>query len=86
MANSTKGKVLRLYVQKDETLIRLGDTNAVLPKDGYFRLHMTANANYNALYSLALAAAVNGYPLRIDAVQPVTPEATAEVDYMVLDF
>lgn len=86
MSVTATGNVVRLYVRKNETFVRLGNTNDVLPKDGYFRLSPTDHANYNALYSLALAAAINGYDLLIRATGEITPEATAEIDYLVVDW
>ena len=86
MTDRVKGKVTRLYVRTDETVIRLGDTNDPLPKNGYFHLRIADHANYNALYSLALAAAVNRYTLDIDAKNEITPEEEAEVDYLVVDW
>ena len=80
------GKVTRLYVQPDETVIRLGDTNDVLPLNGYFHLKMSQHKNYNALYSLALAAAVNRYSLQIRVRGEIDPTQEANVNYMVIDW
>ena len=47
---------------------------------------MADHANYNALYSLALAAAVNRLTLSIRATKDITPTEEAEVQYMVIDW
>jgi hypothetical protein len=59
------GNVIRLSVRSGATFIRLDvSPDAVSPLDGYYELQLD-NPNYNALYSLALAAAVNRLPLTI---------------------
>jgi len=65
MAHPTAtGKVIRLYANPNGTFIRLDIAPKTAPPDGYFRLRLS-HPNYNALYSLALAAAANRWPLRI---------------------
>ena len=55
------------------------------PKDGYFQLDQT-HPNYNALYSLALLAAVNKYTLTIRTEGDITPSEPALVFYMWVDW
>ena len=62
------GRVRRLYVTRSTenegiTFIRLDIPEAEQPKKGYFQLNQR-HPNYNALYSLALTAATNGYELK----------------------
>jgi hypothetical protein len=58
MAVRAKGKVSRLYVRAEATNIRLEIPQEEQPLENYFKLE-TTHPNYNALYSLALSAAVN---------------------------
>jgi hypothetical protein len=85
MAIRAIGRVLRIYTSKGVTYIRLDVPTSLQPKDGYFALRQ-AHINYNALYSLALAAAVNGYDLQIRTEQEITPTEYADVWYMVVDW
>ena len=83
--NIAVGKVIRLYVNRGNTTIRLDIEPKEGPKDGYFRLRRD-HENYNALYSLALAAAVNRLPLRIRTVDEIVTTQSAVVEYMVMDW
>ena len=83
MAVRTEGKVARLYVTGGRTYIRLH--GGLKPKYGYFRLDKT-HSNYNALYSLALSAAINRYPLQIRTKARITGTNFADVQYMVVDW
>ncbi|MGH8066780.1 MAG: hypothetical protein ACRERE_16395 [Candidatus Entotheonellia bacterium] len=86
MANSATGKVNRIYATGSRTYVRLADIPPeATPQNGYFRLEQS-HSNYNALYSLALVAAVNSYDLRIRTVSDIVPTETAEVAYMVVDW
>lgn len=85
MANRATGKVTRLYVRAERTNIRLGIPTAEQPANGYFSLELS-HPNYNSLYSLALSAAVNGYPLLIRTTGEITPNESANVEYMVVDW
>lgn len=84
------GKVKRLYpsyeTTKGKTFIQLElPASAAIPKDGYFFIE-TSHPNYNALYSLALAAAVNRYELSIRTTADISNQAHAKVEYMVVDW
>ena len=85
------GRVTRLYVTRTPspargvTFIRLDIPASEQPKDGYFQLDQS-HPNYNALYSLALSAAINGYLLRIRTEGPITPTEYAVVRYMVVNW
>ena len=90
MAVQAKGKVKRLYpsyeTTKGKTYIRLElPASVVAPKDGYFFIE-TSHPNYNALYSLALVAAVNRYELAIRTAQDISNQDYAKVEYMVVDW
>jgi hypothetical protein len=86
VANSITGKVSRIYPSTRGTAIRLhAPPGTVEPANGYFNLRQT-HPNYNALYSLALVAAVNGYNLRIRATAEIDPAVEAEVSYMVVNW
>lgn len=87
---SRTGRVTRLYVTRSSanegiTFIRLGIPTAEQPKDGYFQLNQS-HPNYNALYSLALAAAINGYRLTIRTESDITSNEYAVVRYMTVDW
>jgi hypothetical protein len=86
MAIRADGKVARLYPTKGYTYIRLALAAGVAaPEDGYFKLDQT-HPNYNALYSLALLAAVNRYTLTIRTESDITPSEYAVVRYMWVDW
>ncbi len=85
MAMRATGKVIRLFPHSRTTFIRLDIEPEAGPKNGYFELKLD-NKNYNALYSLALAAAANRWPLTIRTVAEIVPEETAEIQYMVVDW
>ena len=84
MTIRAQGKVNRIYTTADRTFIRLAEIPEE-PKDGYFELKMD-HSNYNALYSLALVAAVNRYDLVIRTTTDIDPGSHAEVAYMVVDW
>jgi hypothetical protein len=79
------GKVKRIYPDDAGTYIELDIRDPDRPKDGYFRLEQS-HSNYNALYSLALVAAVNRYSLEIRTVTDVSPTEVAVVQYMRVDW
>jgi hypothetical protein len=86
MAFRRIGKVTQLYVRDDASYISLDIPDDESPKDGLFELRMS-NANYNAEYSLALAAAANRWPLEIRVVgDNITKETIAAVRYLVVDW
>jgi hypothetical protein len=78
-------RVTRLFVTEGRTNIRLDLPTAQQPENNYFVLYQK-HENYNALYSLALTAAVNGYDLRIRTTADINPGEHAEVEYMVVDW
>ena len=80
-----KGAVTRLFVSRGQTSVRLEIPDTEQPLDNYFRLPQ-AHENYDALYSLALAAAINRYPLWIRTTEDINPGERAEVSYMVVDW
>jgi hypothetical protein len=84
------GTVTRLYVTygasgQGLTFIRINIPPAEQPKDNYFRLEQN-HPNYNALYSLALSAAINRYVLRIRTESDITPAEVAQVRYLFVDW
>jgi|GEM_PF-1726224 len=87
MAPQATGKVIRLFTHRTGTNIRLDIESATAPKDTYFRLRLD-HPNYNALYSLALAAAANRWPLRIriDGDVPINRVELAVVMYFTVDW
>jgi hypothetical protein len=80
-----KARVTRLYVRNDATRIRLGLPAAEQPQDSEFILPVNHD-NYNALYSLALASAINGYELTIRTTTDIDPGDRAEIEYMVVEW
>ena len=92
MARAVTGRVNRIYPNLgDGVRIRLSGIPAEdTPSDGYFPLQ-DAHPNYNALYSLALVAAVNKYNLTIRIQGPtdvdIDPSVPSPpVSYMYVDF
>ena len=89
MSLTAKGTVARLYSDNAGTYIKLnGLPPADTPKNGLFSLELH-HPNYNALYSLALAAAVNRLELmiRIDGEADINPSGDyPTVNYMVVDW
>ena len=92
MARAVTGRVNRIYPnQGDGVRIRLSGIPADdTPSDGYFLLQYS-HQNYNALYSLALVAAVNNYDLTIRIQGPsdvdIDPSVPSPpISYMVVDF
>jgi hypothetical protein len=85
MANTAKGLVDRLFVSSDNANIRLQIPEAQSPADGYFALEV-GHTNYQALYSLALSAAINRYPLLIRTQGEISSSTKALVQYMVVDW
>ncbi|MCP4631550.1 MAG: hypothetical protein GY855_01395 [candidate division Zixibacteria bacterium] len=84
MAVSVTDKVSRIYTRKNGCYIRLENPDHV-PKEGYFFLP-SDTPNYNSLYSLAVVAAINRYPLLIRTVRDITSSEHAAVEYLVLDW
>jgi len=64
MATRLGGKVTALIADRVGAVIVLDNDPSVGPKDNSWRL-MLDHANYNALYSIALAAAANRWTLSI---------------------
>lgn len=80
------GKVTQLYVRDNVSYISLDIPDDESPQDGLFELRMSS-ANYNAMYSLALAAAANRWPLEVRVVgDTITKDAIAAVRYLVVDW
>lgn len=84
-ANKVSGRVVRLYVRDNGTNVRLEIPTEKQPLENYFLLELS-HPNYNALYSLALSAAINGYVLLIRTKADIDPNAVATVEYMLVDW
>ena len=69
-----------IYADGDGAFIKLEKPD-VEPEDGYFRLNQS-NANYHAMYSLALAAAIDRYVLQIRTKGDISAFRHAEVAYL----
>jgi hypothetical protein len=86
MAIQAEGRVTRIFATRGHTYIRLAlPSGTVRPKNGYFRLEREHD-NYQAIYSLALSCAINGYVLSIRTVRDITKTEHAEVVYAVVDW
>lgn len=79
------GKVKRIYSHTDATRYWLDITLDPTPLENYFVLQLN-HPNYNALYSLALSAAINGYTLTIRTEKDTVKDEPAIVLYMVVDW
>ena len=84
MANKITGKVKRIYLRTSGCFLRI-EYEGTQPKNSYFFLDKN-HTNYNALYSLALTAAVNGYNLHVRAKSEIIASKQAEIDYFVVDW
>jgi hypothetical protein len=86
MVHRFSGKVRRLFVDREQCFIQLSGID--VSKDSYFQL--TANhPNYNAMYSLALSAAINSYVLQVRTageVEAVPKDQYPHVRYLVVDW
>ena len=92
MARAATGKVEIIYPNRDDGVrIRLSGIPAEdTPSDRYFLLEID-HPNYNALYSLALVAAVNRHNLTIRIQGPgdvdIDPSVPSPpVSYMYVEF
>jgi hypothetical protein len=65
MATRISGRIIALTVARQEVIIGLDNDPAQGPKDNVLHLLNADHANFNALYSLALAAASNRWPVTI---------------------
>jgi hypothetical protein len=85
MTHRADGKVDRLYVDEGHCYIRL--KGVAITKDSLFELRQS-HQNYNALYALALAAAVNGYTLEIRTIGEIEDAGDnyPGVLYLVVDW
>jgi hypothetical protein len=87
MAVRATGTVSRLVIRGSRTQVRLDIEDG--PKDGYFNLSLddpNHGKYYNALYSMALAAAVNRLPLTIRTQAEITSAEEATVREMIVDW
>lgn len=87
-----RGKVSRVYTTVGEngegmTFIRLADLppEQTPGPDRYFGVG-TSHPNYNALYSLILVAATNGYDLQVRTEQDINAQSNARIRYLVVDW
>jgi hypothetical protein len=86
MAIEATAKVTQLYVNGDTTYITLDLPAETAPENGQFELRMS-NANYNALYALALAAAANRWPLTIRVLGgDVQAKGGVRVEYFTVNW
>jgi hypothetical protein len=85
LATHFTGRVTRLYPSTPATYVRLDIPENQQPSNSYFALRLS-HENYNALYSTALIAAVNGYNLTIRTIGDINPGQDAFVRYMVLNW
>jgi hypothetical protein len=81
MAIRMTGKITIINVDRDFVLITLDNDPSVGPLDNVFVLNRTTHVNYNAVYSLALAAAANRWPvtIRIAGGGEINSATTAEI-------
>lgn len=78
-----KGKINRIYPRSDGCCVRL-ENPEYIPENGYFFLSL-GHANYNAIYSLMVAAAVNHYTLNIRTIKDIVGTEEAEIGYIWVD-
>ena len=85
-----KGRVARIYANEAGCGVRLDTLDQATaarsgPPNAYFHLAHD-HPNYNALYSLALAAAANRWELYVRTKTDVVPTTDASVQYFVVDW
>jgi hypothetical protein len=87
MAVKVAGKVTSVFAGRRGTLIKLDIDPSQEPKGEYFRLPLD-HANYNGLYSLALAAAANRWTLgiRIAGDGQIDPNVEADIMWLAVDW
>jgi hypothetical protein len=87
MSVRATARVKQIYVRRDVTYIKLDIPATEAPQEELFTLDIE-HPNSNALYSLLLAAAANGWPLtvRIAGDLDIGPERSANVSYLVVNF
>lgn len=83
MAIKLTGRVININVARTGTSIELDNEPNVGPKDNSWLLKID-HSNYNALFSLALAAASNRWPLtiRIEGDEEIDPQREASIRNM----
>ena len=82
MATRANGKVSQIYVADKIALFRLsGLPTASAPRNNNFELRKS-DQNYNALYSLALSAAINRYDLSVETTKAMDAKENAVVKTM----
>ena len=86
MSVRASGTIARLYVRQDVTYVQLDIDAATAPKDGYFTLEQR-HPNYNAQYSLLLAAAANRWTVTIRVVgDDISPANESKINYLTVDW
>ncbi len=89
MANFVKGRVKKLYPSHQGCFVAIEYLpefeSKPRPEDNYFEIKLS-HPNYNSLYSLAVAAAVNHYVLSIGTRVSISPTTNTEVWYLVVDW
>ena len=80
-----EGRVQRLYSDEEWTRIRLDIPPADQPEENYFVLRR-AHENYNALFSLALSAAINGNALTVRTYSAIDKGEEGIIRWMVVDW
>ena len=79
------GQVTRLSAHDSGCYIRVINSSGPRSKHDYYFLSKS-HGSFNALYSLALAAATNRYTLVIRTTDTITPSEIAVVEYLLQDF
>ncbi|MDG1102770.1 MAG: hypothetical protein P8N75_05250 [Ascidiaceihabitans sp.] len=85
MSGSSSGVITRIYTDTVRTTFRLNGKDGSVPKNGYYELALT-HPNYNALFSLGLAAAVNKTSVRIRTDDALNANEHGIVTYIVADY
>lgn len=83
MAVRVLGKVARLFADREGAVIQLDNDPSIGPKSNQWRLKLD-HSNYNALYSLVLAAAANRWPIsiRIEGSAEIDPAREAAIRHL----
>jgi hypothetical protein len=84
VVTGTINRVVAAEMSTDLLLTGLGEQETP-GGTGYFVIQKT-HENYNALYSLALVAATNGYSITVKTVGDINQNEPATVGYMFVDW
>jgi hypothetical protein len=87
MATTVTGRIIKFHVDREAAIISLDNDPKDGPKGNVWTLKRD-HSNYNALYSLALAAAANRWTVRIliEGTSEIDPNREANIRRLAVDW